>query len=100
MEITFRNIAPVLNTESNTISKWISYFGLGIGVLLLLCSLQMFININQALKESSPRKNGFDYISVTKTVTNENMGRDNTFTEQELNEIKKQPEIDDAAPLL
>ena len=91
---------PLLNTGKNRLSKWISYFGLGIGVLLLLCSLQMFININQALKENNPRKNGFDFISVTKTVTNENMGKDNTFKEDELNELEKLPEVDKAAPLL
>ncbi|MEP6594320.1 MAG: hypothetical protein ABJA71_00175 [Ginsengibacter sp.] len=100
MELDFKNIAPLLDTGKNKLSKWISYFGLGIGVLLLLCSIQMFININQALKENNPRKNGYDFISVTKRVTNENMGKDNTFKEDELNELKKLPEVDNAAPLL
>lgn len=100
MEIDFKNIAPLLNTGKNKLSKWISYFGLGIGVLLLLCSIQMFINISQALKENNPQKNGFDFISVTKTVTNENMGKDNTFKEDELNELKNLPEVDNAVPLL
>jgi hypothetical protein len=100
MEIDFKNISPLLNPGKNKFSKWISYFGLCIGVLILLSSMQMFININQALKENSPRKNGFDFISVTKTVTNENMGKDNTFKEDELNALKRLPEIDDAAPLL
>ena len=36
------------------------------------------------LKENNPRKNGFDFISVTKTITNENMGKDNTFKDDEL----------------
>jgi len=96
----FRQIVPLLNTGKNKLQKWISYFGLGIGVLLLLCSMQMFINITGALKENNPRKNGFDFISVTKTVTNENMGKDNTFKEDELNELEKLPEINKAAPLL
>jgi len=96
----FTQIVPLLNTGKNKLSKWVSYFGLGIGVLLLLCSMQMFININEALKENNPRKNGFDFISVTKTVTNENMGKDNTFKEDELNELEKLPEINKAAPLL
>ena len=96
----FRQIVPLLNTGKNKLQKWISYFGLGIGVLLLLCSMQMFINITEALKENNPRKNGFDFISVTKTVTNENMGKDNTFKEDELNELEKLPEINKAAPLL
>jgi hypothetical protein len=100
MKLAFKNIAPLLNTGKNKLSKWISYLGLSIGVLLLLCSIQMFININQALKESSPRKNGFDFLPVTKIITNENMGKDNTFKPDELNELKKLPEIDGVAPLL
>jgi len=100
MEIDFKTITPLLNPGKNKLSKWISYLGLGVGVLLLLSSMQMFININQALKEDNPRKNGFDFISVTKTVTNENMGKDNTFKEDELNQLKKLPEVDKAAPLL
>jgi hypothetical protein len=99
-QISVQTITPLLNTSKNKLSKGISYFGLGIGILLLLCSIQMFININASLKENSPRKNGFDFISVTKTVTNENMGKDNTFKEGELNELKNLPEVDNAVPLL
>ena len=100
MSLTFKNIAPLLNTSKSRISKWISYFGLGIGVVLLLSSIQMFFNINNLLRENNPRKNGFDFISITKTITNENMGKDNTFKDEELAEIKTQPTIEDAAPLI
>src|SRR5665647_667034 len=95
-----QTILPLLNTSKNKISKWISYFGLGIGVVLLLSSMQMFININNLLKENNPRKNGFDFISITKVITNENMGKDNTFKDDELAEIKNQPTVEDAAPLI
>ena len=95
-----KTILPLLNTSKNKISKWFSYFGLGIGVVLLLGSMQMFININSLLKENNPKKNGFDFISITKQITNENMGKDNTFKEEELNEIRNQPGVTDAAPLL
>lgn len=84
----------------NKLSRRISYFGLGIGVLLLLCSLQLFINISALLKENNPRSNGFDFISVTRLITNENMGKDLTYTEDELNDLKKNPEIDAVAPLI
>ena len=100
MALSFKNIAPLLNTSKNKISKWISYLGLGIGVVLLLSSMQMFININNLLKENNPRKSGYDFFSITKVITNENMGKDNTFKEEELNEIKSQPMIEDAAPLI
>ena len=97
--LSFKNIAPFLNTGQNKASRLLSYIGLGIGVLLLLCSVQMYININDLLKEKNPRKTGFDFISVTKTITDENMARDNRFTEDDLKEIKSQPFVTDAALL-
>ena len=100
MSLSFKNIAPLLNTSKNKISKWFSYLGLGIGVVLLLTSMQMFININNLLHENNPRKNGFDFISISKEVTNENMGKDNTFKDDEIKVIKSQPNVEDAAPLI
>ena len=100
MPLSFKHIAPFLNTGQNKASRWLSYIGLGIGVLLLLCSVQMYININQLLKEKNPKKTGYDFISVTKTITDENMARDNRFTNDDLKEIQSQKFIDDAAPLI
>lgn len=60
----------------------------------------MFININSLLKENNPRKNGYDFISITKVITNDNMGKDNTFKDDEIAEIKQQPTVEDAAPLI
>lgn len=99
-QLSFKTIAPFLSIGENKTSKIFSYTGLGIGVLLLLCSVQMYININQLLKEKNIRKNGFDYISVTKTITNQNMGSDNSFSEKEIEELKAQPFITDVAPLI
>lgn len=93
-------IRPLLNTGKNKLSRWISYFGLGTGVLLLLCSIQMFVNINALLKENSPRKNGYDFISVTKLITNENMGSDHTFKQDEIDVLKNNPEVSSAAGLI
>jgi hypothetical protein len=62
--------------------------------------MQMFININNLLKENNPRKNGFDFFSITKVITNENMGKDNTFKDVEFNEIKNHNTVEDAAPLI
>lgn len=98
--ISFKTIAPFLNIGQNNTSKFFSYAGLGIGVLLLLCSVQMYININQLLKDKNPRKNGFDYISVTKTITNQNMGSDNRFSDADIKELQTKPFIKDAAPLI
>lgn len=100
MPLSFKNIAPFLITGQNKASRWLSYIGLGIGVLLLLCSVQMYININELLKEKNPKKTGYDFISITKTITDENMARDNRFTINDLKEIQSQKFIDDAAPLI
>ena len=36
MNLSFKPIQPLLQTGTNTLSRWLSYIGLGIGVLLLL----------------------------------------------------------------
>jgi hypothetical protein len=100
MAISYKTIRPLLLTGTNASSRWFSYIGLAIGVLLLLCSLQMFINIQQLVKTTGVRKNGFDYISVTKQITNENMSKDNRFTQAEISDMKAQPFIQGAAPLI
>lgn len=91
-----------MNTGTNKSSRWFSYIGLGIGVLLLLCSVQMFINIQQLLKEGSIRKDGFDFVSITKNITNETMGQPekNLFQPADIDEVSKQPFIEGVSPLL
>lgn len=91
-----------MQTGTNTGSRWFSYIGLGIGVLLLLCSIQMFINIQQLLGGESPRREGYDYISISKTITNETMGQldKNLFNEQDIKAIEAQPFIQGASPLV
>ena len=98
-KISFKTIAPFLQT-GNRASRFFSYAGLAIGVMLLLCCVQMYINIGELLKDKSPRKNGYDFVSLTKVITNDNMGKDNRFSDAEIEDIKKQPFISDAAPLI
>lgn len=100
MNLAYKHIAPFLSAKQNRLQRWFSYFGLGTGVLLLLCSLQMYINISQLLKDRNPKKDGYDYISVTKTITNENMGSNHSFSKADIDELKAQPFIADATPLL
>ncbi|SDC61058.1 hypothetical protein [Niabella drilacis] len=102
MALSFKPIKPLLHTGTNASSRWFSYIGLGIGVLLLLCSVQMFINIQQLLKEGSIRKDGFDFVSITKNITNETMGQPekNLFHADEIDAVKKQPFIAGVSPLL
>ncbi|MEO7446610.1 MAG: hypothetical protein ABIU55_14000, partial [Ferruginibacter sp.] len=63
-------------------------------------SVQLYININDLLREKNPRKSGYDFVSVTKTITNENMGKDNRFNAEEVAALKAQPFILDATPLI
>lgn len=102
MNLSFKHIAPLISHGKNGFSKWLSYIGLGIGVLLLLVSIQMFININQLLKGSSPRKTGYDFISISKTITNETMGQEekNLFNQADVEDIRTQSFVEDAAPLV
>ncbi|HKP31473.1 MAG TPA: hypothetical protein VJT83_02050 [Chitinophagaceae bacterium] len=102
MALSYKNIAGLLTTSTNNWSKWFSYLGLGVGIFLLLCSLQLFINIQRLLNNDNPRKSGYDFISITKNVTNETMGtpEKNLFSAREIEDLKKQPFIDNAVPLL
>ena len=102
MALSFKPIQPLLQTGTNAASRWFSYIGLGIGVLLLLASIQMFLNIHELVKGNTVRKDGFDFISITKTITNETMGQTdkNLFHEADIEEIRKQPFIEDVTPLV
>ncbi len=101
MPFSYKNIEPLIISGKNLFSKWLGYLGLGIGVFLLLISIQMFANIQQLLQEQSPRKSGgYDFISISKTITNANMGKDNSFTDEDLENLKAQPDIEGAAPLI
>lgn len=100
MGLSYKDIAAFLSAGQNKWSRRLSYIGLGVGVLLLLCSMQLFININKLLKEKNPSKNGFDYISVTKTITNENMASDHSFSDEDIAALKQNKAIEDATPLI
>ena len=90
-----------MQTGTNTGSRWFSYVGLGIGVLLLLCSIQMYINIQQLLGSESQRKEGSDFISISKTITNETMGQleKNLFNANDIKDIAGKPFIEGVSPL-
>ncbi len=102
MQPDFKLIKPLLNTGSGKTSRFFSYAGLSIGVLIFLCALQMFINMQQLMKEGSIKKDGFDYISITKTITNQTMGQPekHLFAAAEINEIRQQPFITGVSPLI
>lgn len=100
MQLSYQHIKRFLHTRQNAASRWMGYFGLGLGVLLLLISVQLYININVLLKDKNPRKDGYDYISITKLISNENMAEAHSFSDAEIEEIKTKPFIQDATPLL
>lgn len=61
----------------------------------------MYINLQLLLHTGSIRKNGYDYVSITRVVTNDNMGQKDKlfFSQADVNKLKQQPFVADAAPL-
>jgi len=100
--LSFKPIRSLLQTGTSTGSRWLSYVGLGVGVLLLFCSIQMLVNVHELLKGNVIRKNGYDYISITKKITLENVADYETsyFNQQEIDELKTRSFIADVAPLV
>ena len=92
-------IASFLEQPGHRFSRLLSFTGLAIGAWLLLSALQVSINVSQLLQEKNPGKDGFDYLPVTKLITNENMGSDNRFTPSEIIALKQKPFLEDVAPL-
>ncbi len=69
-------------------------------MVILLLSVQMFINVRSLLQEEAPRRSSeFDFVSISKSITNENMGKDNRFTPADIELLKDQPQIASVAPL-
>jgi hypothetical protein len=100
--VSFKPIRPLLQTSTSAISRWFSYIGLGIGVLLLLCSVQLFINVRQLLTTDAVHREGFDFLSITKQLP-EGSSRERSLTlfkKEEIDEIKAQPFTENAAPLI
>ncbi|HWI90901.1 MAG TPA: hypothetical protein VNT20_06465 [Flavisolibacter sp.] len=89
-----------MQTGTKASSRWFSYIGLGAGVLLLLVSVQMFINLDQLLNKVNTRKNGFDFISISKKINDENQSVKSVFTKQEIDELRTKPFVDGVAPLM
>ena len=61
----------------------------------------MFVNIQQLMSKKEVKKQAYDFISVTKKITNDNVGQvDKTqFSEQEMAALRKHPAVEDLAPL-
>jgi len=62
----------------------------------------MYINLQILTKEANVRKNGFDYVGVTKNVAEEpsNRPEPNKFNQADIDEVKAQPFIEDVAPVI
>jgi hypothetical protein len=98
--VSFKPIKPLLQTGTKASSRWLSFIGLGAGVLLLLVSVQMFINLDQLLNKVNQRKNGFDFISISKKINDENQTIKSVFSGQEIKDLQSKPFVDGVAPLI
>jgi hypothetical protein len=99
---SYKNIKPLINNDTSRYPRLFSYLGLTVGVVLLLSSVQMYLNIQDLLGNKMPRKNSYDFISISKTITNETMGNldKNLFQEPEIKEVAGQPFVDGVGPLI
>jgi hypothetical protein len=100
MLLSYKKIKPLIVKGNNSVSRFIGFLGLGIGIILLLISMQMFVNIQQLLQSNAPRKSGYDFISISKSITNQNMGMDNNFTPEDLKKLEVQTNIEAISPLI
>lgn len=102
MALSFTPIRTLLHAGTNAWSRRVSYIGLGIGVLLLLCSLQLFVNLQRLTKEGNIRKNGYDFVPIAKKLTAEVLKTPdkNLFSSKDLEELRQQPFIEAISPLI
>lgn len=101
MPLSFSHIKPLLDRSGGKFSQWAGYIGLGVGMLFLLLGVQWFFNVRHILEEKEHRSGGgYEFVSISKKITNENMGRDNRFTDEEIEALEATPTVVDAAPLV
>ncbi len=101
--MSFTPVKKLLDHQQGKKARWFSYIGLWTGVVLLLAALQLFINFKALLQESDTvNSEGNDFISISKEITNSNMGRldETTFSEEEINAFKQLSTVVDASPLI
>lgn len=99
---SFKYINQLLTKNINPSSKWISFFGLWLGITIVLITLQFFINLQQLLGDQKPNTEGNSFVSIAKTVTNQTMGNvlANSFVMSEIEELNQQDFIVSASPLV
>jgi hypothetical protein len=85
----------IINTSIGKKNLWLAIGGIFLSVLLILASVQLRYNFKQLLKKDSR------YLVITKKITNEMMGdvRKSTFSNAEVEDLKRQPYFDSMQPV-
>ena len=88
-----------LFSSTKSKSNWLIYLALLIGFLILLVSVQLFINVNQFMKGSQQANDGFEYLVVNKKITNAMMGNNENsfFSEEEIQTASAQKAVKEIA---
>ena len=88
-------VQKLLNAGQGKWNLLFAAIGMSIGVLLLLLSLQAYIDVNRLLYGKSADTGMADFLIINKQITARMMGggEENTFSPEEIAELKKQPFI-------
>lgn len=88
-------VQKLLNAGQGKWNLLFAAIGMSLGVLLLLLSLQAYIDVNRLLYGKSAETGMADFLIINKEITAQMMGggAENTFSPQEIAELKKQPFI-------
>src|SRR5262245_60360930 len=80
--------------------KWAAWITLFVGTTLLLLSVMIWWNFREVLQRRSQNDSlSSTFLTINKRITDRNMGQVNLFTEAEIEELKKLPEVQEVGTL-
>jgi hypothetical protein len=80
--------------------KWTAWITLFVGTTLLLLSVMIWWNFREVLQKRSQNDSlSSTFLTINKQITDRNMGAANLFSEAEIDDLKKLPEVQEVGAL-